>query len=229
MRKFAAAYRLLAALGGMTVAWLLLPAIALADNCSSEADCLQTGGYNAGIAIGGGLIGLGAVLLGNWIGGTWDWSWPWQATGGQAGGAQPPIATAGVSPFGQPDDVMDIGEVVRGLDPDGATATATGSTERDVGAAAAEAAAGAGPTTGPVDATGPTTEPADATGPTTEPAMARGPTPSHRRTRPIRPVRVRAPAQARGQGPGPVQVQAPDPEPVPGHPFRPLPPRSKTW
>ena len=69
MRKFAAAYRPLAALGGMTVAWLLLPAIALADNCSSEADCLQTGGYNAGIAIGGGLIGLGAVLLGNWIGG----------------------------------------------------------------------------------------------------------------------------------------------------------------
>jgi hypothetical protein len=43
---------------------LLSPELALAHDCSSEADCQQTSGYNAATSVGGGTIGAGAGLLG---------------------------------------------------------------------------------------------------------------------------------------------------------------------
>ena len=43
---------------------LVSPELALAHDCSSEADCQQTSGYNAATSVGGGTIGAGAGLLG---------------------------------------------------------------------------------------------------------------------------------------------------------------------
>jgi len=45
------------------------PELALAHDCSSEADCQQTPGYNAATSVGGGAIGAGAGLLGVQIAG----------------------------------------------------------------------------------------------------------------------------------------------------------------
>lgn len=42
---------------------------ALADNCSSQADCARTAGYNAAIALAGGGLALAAGLFGNAIAG----------------------------------------------------------------------------------------------------------------------------------------------------------------
>jgi hypothetical protein len=42
---------------------------ALAHDCSSPADCEQTAGYNAVIALAGGVLALAAGLFGNAIGG----------------------------------------------------------------------------------------------------------------------------------------------------------------
>src|SRR5437899_1601551 len=41
------------------------PILAHADNCSSPEDCIQTAGYNAMIALGGGLLGIVAALYGS--------------------------------------------------------------------------------------------------------------------------------------------------------------------
>ena len=43
---------------------------ALAHDCSSPADCEQTAGYNAIIALAGGALALASGLIGNAIGGS---------------------------------------------------------------------------------------------------------------------------------------------------------------
>ena len=43
---------------------------ALAHDCSSPADCEQTAGYNAVIALAGGALALASGLIGNAIGGS---------------------------------------------------------------------------------------------------------------------------------------------------------------
>jgi uncharacterized membrane protein len=48
---------------------LALSGPALAHDCSSPADCEQTAGYNAVIAVAGGVLALAAGLFGNAIGG----------------------------------------------------------------------------------------------------------------------------------------------------------------
>ena len=52
--------------------WLVLAAAqpALAHDCSSPADCEQTAGYNAVIALAGGALALASGLIGNAIGGS---------------------------------------------------------------------------------------------------------------------------------------------------------------
>ena len=56
----------------LAVAVLLLAATqpALAHDCSSPADCEQTAGYNAIIALVGGALALASGLIGNAIGGS---------------------------------------------------------------------------------------------------------------------------------------------------------------
>jgi len=44
-------------------------AVVLAHDCSTEADCLQTAGYNAMVSVGGGIIAILAALLGAHFGG----------------------------------------------------------------------------------------------------------------------------------------------------------------
>ena len=55
---------------------------ALADNCSSQADCARTAGYNAAIALAGGVLALAAGLFGNAIAGGTEAP----TAGGEAGG-----------------------------------------------------------------------------------------------------------------------------------------------
>ena len=55
----------------LTLALLLAAAQpALAHDCSSPADCEQTAGYNAIIALAGGALALASGLIGNAIGGS---------------------------------------------------------------------------------------------------------------------------------------------------------------
>ena len=44
---------------------LALVSVVLADNCSSPGDCMQTAGYNAMVAIGGGVLGIVTALFGS--------------------------------------------------------------------------------------------------------------------------------------------------------------------
>ena len=48
---------------------LVVTGIALAHDCSSEGDCLQTAGYNTVLSVGGGLIAILAALFGSHLGG----------------------------------------------------------------------------------------------------------------------------------------------------------------
>jgi hypothetical protein len=68
----------------LTVALLVAAAQpALAHDCSSPADCEQTAGYNAVIAVAGGALALASGLIGNAVGGS-------EAPADQGAGAGPP-------------------------------------------------------------------------------------------------------------------------------------------